>query len=226
MQADLLVSAVQQPTASATGEWIPLEFTNYLLSMLDDNGSDILLITTHNCIGIRFGPRKRPYIAHTAKTLSSRLLKEFNTIWQSEFAVTSTHPFRGLKTGHPDVYMGFLFIHSVVERWREGLLWSWAVAKEGGLNNEWGDEEKARAWKDLGGKPGENEIVVKVTPRRSSDPEIVDSALRQAGHTPSGHTKYTFGESLDFLKFLADVRLQHYGSEHRWVSFRVLQREV
>lgn len=177
MQADLLVSSVQNPKGIATGEWIALEFTNYNL-------------------GKRFGNRKRPYNAHTAKTFSTSLWKEFATIWQKELDITSTHPFRGMKDGgQPDIYMGFLFTHSIVERWREGLLWSWAVAKHGGLNDEWDDEAKARAWEDLGGKPGEKELVVKVTPRTSSDPDIVDWTLREAGHTPSGKTKYSFVSS-------------------------------
>ncbi|KIJ52435.1 hypothetical protein M422DRAFT_64923 [Sphaerobolus stellatus SS14] len=173
MQSDLLVKSVQYPRGAATGEWPPLEFTNY-------------------CISSRFGSRQRPYIAHTAKSLSLSLLKEFHQIWESEFGVTASHPFRGMWTGHRDIYAIFLFIHTLVERWREALLWSWAVGKHGGLDDEWDDERKRQAWIDLGGKPGENEIMVVMKPRSSTNEDIVEDTLLNAGQPPSGKTSYEF----------------------------------
>ncbi|KIJ40106.1 hypothetical protein M422DRAFT_256929 [Sphaerobolus stellatus SS14] len=80
-----------------------LEFTNYYL-------------------GKRFGYRERPHIRHIAKTMSLTLLQEFSVIWQQEIVVTTTYPFREMTSGHPDIYMLFLFVHSLVERWREALL--------------------------------------------------------------------------------------------------------
>jgi len=134
-------------------------------------------------------------MVHISKAMSLSLLKEFSTIWHKEIAATAAHPFRGMVTPHRDFYMLFAFIHAVVERWREALLWSWVVAKHGGLNGEWGTAEKIRAWRDLGGIFGDNILTLYMTPRSTGRKEVIKQVLEEAGHKVS-RTKYSFGKWL------------------------------
>jgi len=192
MQSDLFVQGIENPAGGDTGEWGPLQYTNYHISLCK-----VLrfIFMSHKKLftDSRFGFRQRPYVAHTAKALSLSLLKEFTTIWHKEVSITASHPFRGMTAGNPDLYTLFLYTHSIVERWREALLWSWAVGKHGGLEDEWTEDIKARAWQDLGGKPGESALEVFMKPRLSANPRVVDWTLREAGYIPSGKTTYEFG---------------------------------
>ena len=115
-------------------------------------------------------------------------------MWDAELAVTASHAFRGMTEGHRDIYSLFLFSHSVVERWREGLLWSWAVGKLGGIHDEWLPENSERGWRDIGGDTGESVVEVKMSSRNTVQEDIVSNNLRAAGHIISGKTKYAFGE--------------------------------
>ncbi|KAF8501253.1 hypothetical protein JB92DRAFT_2976612 [Gautieria morchelliformis] len=173
MQADLLVKNKNEPKTYREGEWGPLEYTNW-------------------CLSNRFGSRRRPYVTHTAKAVSLSLLKEFSLMWDAELTVTASHAFRGMMTGHSDMYSLFLFSHSIVERWREGLLWSWAVAKLGGMHDEWLPADSERAWHDVGGQPGASVVEVMKTSRRTVREDVVSDNLRAAGHVLSGKTRYAF----------------------------------
>lgn len=143
--------------------------------------------------GKRFGARRRPYTTHTAKSVSTGVMKELARVWHAELTVTASHPFRGMREGHSDVYVMFLFSHFLVERWREGLLWSWAVGKIGGLDDRWGPAERARAWGDVGGRSGARGVRVVTTARTTVDEEVVRGNLHAAGHAMSGKTGYAFG---------------------------------
>lgn len=145
-------------------------------------------------LGNRFGTRSRPYIAHTAKALSVPLMAEFQTMWQSQIDITATHPFRGMTSGNRDVYVNFMFTHTLVERWREALLWSWVVGKIGPLGGRWGVREREMAWQLLGGDKSRDDIVVKSTYRSSARPEEIKNNLEASGHSLSGKTEYLFGE--------------------------------
>ncbi|KAF8517672.1 hypothetical protein BU17DRAFT_49433 [Hysterangium stoloniferum] len=173
MQSDLLVRANRDPHVDSRGEWGPLEYTNW-------------------CLSNRFGFRPRPYIAHTAKALSIPLLKEFSSIWKDEISVTASHPFRGMTDGNRDIYAIFMFAHSLVERWREGLLWSWAVAKHGGMSDEWGPDERLRAWEDVGGIYLDNKVNVISKERATLNKSTIRNTLLMAGHKISGQTRYNF----------------------------------
>ncbi|KAG8686910.1 hypothetical protein FRC09_013844, partial [Ceratobasidium sp. 395] len=62
------------------------------------------------------------------------------------------------------------------ERWREGLLWSWIVARLGGANDEWDALTSERAWSELGGSrhtPGMT-LIVKTPERRSLDKDRLE----------------------------------------------------
>ena len=124
--------------------------------------------------------------------------------------------------GHRDIYSLFLFSHSVVERWREGLLWSWAVGKLGGMHDEWLPADLERAWRDLGGQPGESVIEVMMTSRNTVQGDIVNSNLQAAGHVMSGKTSYAFGKSDGKDEHLNLMAIRC--SEWRWLSVWLSQQ--
>ncbi|KAG8904339.1 hypothetical protein FRB99_001885 [Tulasnella sp. 403] len=168
MQSDLLVGGY----GTMHGEWVALQHSNQFLDG-------------------RFGVRKRPYLAHIAKTLSKSFLREIWAIWGEELATTSSHPFRSLTHIDPDSSTTFLVTHYVVERWREILLWSFFVASVGGDNDEWTAEHTTRAWSLLGGAPGEN--VTEVERGVRSTLENLKSTLFDAPDAPkNGSTELVY----------------------------------
>lgn len=104
-----------------------------------------------------------------------------------------------------DVHATFLLPHLIVERWREALIWSWVVGRIGGVNDEWGEVEKRRAWAEVtGGGVGaedvekEKEVRVRLGPRKTLEEERVESVLRQSGEGVSKRTQYEFGQFFPF----------------------------
>jgi 3-O-alpha-D-mannopyranosyl-alpha-D-mannopyranose xylosylphosphotransferase len=77
-------------------------------------------------------------VAHEASIMFSRQL-----------ALASTRGFRESKRGRADVHFAWLATHLHIERWREALLWSWAVARLGGEDGLWGDSAREELWDAL-----------------------------------------------------------------------------
>jgi 3-O-alpha-D-mannopyranosyl-alpha-D-mannopyranose xylosylphosphotransferase len=67
-----------------------------------------------------------------------------------ELSESATRPFRESRKGFADVEMAWLVTHLQIERWREALLWTWAVAKVGDLEGNWGPEARDELRKVLG----------------------------------------------------------------------------
>ncbi|KAG9119574.1 hypothetical protein FRC07_005346 [Ceratobasidium sp. 392] len=198
MQSDLLVSSLVDGAHPSSGEWHSLEFSNRLLSD-------------------RFGSRRRPYVIHEAKALKRSLIAEISLIWSSELAVTSSHPFRTDPLLR-DAHMGFIAAHFVVERWREGLLWSWIVARLGGANDEWDVLRSEKAWSELGGNryTPDMTLVVKTPERHSLHKGRLDevAAATLGKQSASRSTKYSF-TSQDGYPY---TFLGEYGSQY-WPRF-------
>ncbi|CAG8653703.1 2196_t:CDS:2, partial [Acaulospora colombiana] len=72
-----LVNPFHYPGGSPTGEWRPMEFTNWLISE-------------------RFGYRRRPYTMHQVKVLQGGLMREMWETWREQEAINRDHKFRGL----------------------------------------------------------------------------------------------------------------------------------
>ncbi|QRW00561.1 exopolysaccharide phosphotransferase [Ceratobasidium sp. AG-Ba] len=176
MQPDLLVSPLVDGARPSSGEWHSLEFSNRLLSD-------------------RFGSRHRPYVIHEAKAFRRSILTEISLIWAQELAATSSHPFR-TDPQLRDAHIGFVAAHFIVERWREGLLWSWVVARLGGANDEWDAITSERAWMELGGgRNGLSKRLVVELPKRDSlsEERLEEAAAQIPGQHPSTRsTKYSF----------------------------------
>ena len=127
-------------------------------------------------------------------------------MWADEFATTARHKFRGERG---DAYMMFGFVHFVVERHREALLWTYVVGKIGGERDEWGAEQRRRVWTELGG--GDDSVLegrtvkVSVTKRETLADERVTAVLDATGDALGG-TQYQFCECV--VSFLMGVTLE------------------
>jgi 3-O-alpha-D-mannopyranosyl-alpha-D-mannopyranose xylosylphosphotransferase len=64
-------------------------------------------------------------------------------MFQEALTISGSRRFREVKFGEGDVQMQWLLTALRVERWREALLWTWAVANLGGANGQWGDDSRA-----------------------------------------------------------------------------------
>jgi hypothetical protein len=94
--------------------------------------------------------------------------------------------------------MGFIAAHFVVERWREGLLWSWTVARLGGRNDEWDAVTSDRAWSELGGDRDTPDMTLLVgIPARDSlsNERLEEAGAAVPGPQSSRSTQYSFSES-------------------------------
>ncbi|KAH7340746.1 hypothetical protein B0J17DRAFT_749529 [Rhizoctonia solani] len=194
MQSDLLVSSLVDGARPSDGEWHSLEFSNRLLSD-------------------RFGLRKRPYVIHEAKALKRSLISEISLIWSAELAETSSHPFRTDPLLR-DAHMGFMATHFVVERWREGLLWSWVVARLGGKDDEWDSMTSMQAWRELGGDHTTPDMTLLAeTPSRDS---LSNERLGEAqAAVPGAHTRHSTSYSFTSqdgypYTFLGDHGMGHW----------------
>ncbi|KZT11751.1 uncharacterized protein LAESUDRAFT_641601 [Laetiporus sulphureus 93-53] len=173
-----------RPTQETPGEWRGMGESNYMLSE-------------------RFGERYRPYVMHEAKIVARPLLLEAQAIWRAAFARSAAHPFRETAgPGDPaDINTLFLHGHFLVERAREGMIWSWVVGRVGGVADEWGLGEARRAWEELGGVwegegPSAREVYVRSGYRETLEGGRVEETLRESGVDGLGKTMYVFS-SLD-----------------------------
>lgn len=98
--------------------------------------------------------------------------------------------------GDGHFHMFFSLSHYVIERWREGLLWSFIVGRIGGIDDSWGEREAAQAWAEIGGSPGEQTLEVQPKPRSSLDEDRVTETLKASGFNETRKTQYIFGELL------------------------------
>nr|GAT44275.1 predicted protein [Mycena chlorophos] len=118
--------------ADGGGEWRSLGWTAHLLNQ-------------------RFGGRGRAYVEHNPRPFSLPLLHETALAFGKAFADTPRSQFRGSHTtdGEYEVNTIFAATHYVIERHREALLWSWAVAKWGGEDGVLGPDLKDAMWLEL-----------------------------------------------------------------------------
>ncbi|GAA5941932.1 hypothetical protein JCM10213_004338 [Rhodosporidiobolus nylandii] len=91
------------------GEWRGLKYSAWILDR-------------------RFGKRKRPYLAHVAKSIPMPLFRELHAVFFGQLETqTSASRFRG--RGPAEVTPHFMLQHYVLEKHREALLWSYVVAR-------------------------------------------------------------------------------------------------
>ncbi|KAF7305892.1 hypothetical protein HMN09_00743400 [Mycena chlorophos] len=149
--------------ADGGGEWRSLGWTAHLLNQ-------------------RFGGRGRAYVEHNPRPFSLPLLHETALAFGKAFADTPRSQFRGSHTtdGEYEVNTIFAATHYVIERHREALLWSWAVAKWGGEDGVLGPDLKDAMWLELTDEDEDvDEFRRNMTERMSN--RDVELNLRAAG---------------------------------------------
>jgi hypothetical protein len=98
----------------------------------------------------RFGTRNRTYVVHTQKVVSKPLLLETVGMFAEELE-PSVRRFRA--TGH-DTNVWFLLYHTIMERHREAMLWSFfTLRSDSNLDGVLDEEEVSSMTEDLGIRP-------------------------------------------------------------------------
>jgi 3-O-alpha-D-mannopyranosyl-alpha-D-mannopyranose xylosylphosphotransferase len=146
----LVNSDIPPSLQSPPGEWGGLQHANVLLSG-------------------RFASRLRMYIHHLPKALRKSLVDEASILFSHKLADASTRGFRESKRGRADVEMTWLVSHFGIERWREALLWSFIVARVGGVDGVWSETSRTELNRVLGLNKGANtaEVVVEKSTRET-----------------------------------------------------------
>ncbi|KIY69262.1 hypothetical protein CYLTODRAFT_349864 [Cylindrobasidium torrendii FP15055 ss-10] len=177
------VGADPSGRADGNGEWRGLGWSAHLLNL-------------------RFGDRKRQYVAHNARSFSRPLLHEAGLAFPFQFSATPLSRFRGshlnVDKGEMEVHTVFLATHWILERRREALLWSYIVAKWGGEGGTLSVEKKDNMWQEMGGS--ESEDTIPLSNIRHTSTDDVDVELSRAGITSprvpdrkvASHTDYAF----------------------------------
>ncbi|ORX33950.1 hypothetical protein BD324DRAFT_643648 [Kockovaella imperatae] len=139
----------------------------------------------------RFTDQKRMYMAHMPKALTLSLTHEASVMFGVELSEAATRGFRQSQRGVADVEMSWLVSHLRIERWREGLLWTWVVARLGGQDGIWGKQAKAEMSELLGINSSEiDEVIIEKGPRETlADLEQIN---KNAGWDSTEFTKYYY----------------------------------
>jgi len=149
--------------AEGGGEWRSLGWSAHILNQ-------------------RFGTRGRAYIDHNARSFSLPLMHEAALAFGDYFALTPMSQFRGSHDVSNEFEVNTIFTatHFVMERHREALLWSWIVAKWGGVADGILDEElKDAMWLELGAEDEHDELRQNKKDRTSNDDVVLN--MRAAG---------------------------------------------
>jgi 3-O-alpha-D-mannopyranosyl-alpha-D-mannopyranose xylosylphosphotransferase len=174
---NLRVSPFNTPSnIGDSGEWGGLNHANSVLSQ-------------------RFPSRPRHYLHHVPKTLTKPIIYEAMHMFPDAINLAATRSFRESKEGEGDIEMGFLITHLRIERWREALLWIWAVGKMGTLegNEEgvWSHRARAELKNLLHFKAGESAVTVIKQERHTL--KDVESVFKSAqGWDAPKATSYSF----------------------------------
>ncbi|KAJ6498788.1 hypothetical protein C8R45DRAFT_1125525 [Mycena sanguinolenta] len=219
-----MVQADVSGDADGGGEWRSLGWSAHILNQ-------------------RFGTRGRAYVQHNARSFSLPLMHEAALAFGDYFALTPMSQFRGSHDVSEEFEVNTIFMatHYVIERHREALLWSWVVAKWGGVADGSLDPElKDAMWLELGAEDGRDESRQKKNVRTSNVDVLLN--MRAAGlQQPQSdkpkeraNTTYLF-VSLDGYTPNYEGRLEEYGLsrsecigqdwESAWSVFRRLAVE-
>ncbi|SPC66684.1 uncharacterized protein UHOD_02171 [Ustilago sp. UG-2017b] len=152
-------------------------------------------------LGQRFPMRTLPYITHHPRSLSLPLLKEAAQTFPEAFSNTTLARFRAQKEVPTSIQAFFLASWYIIERHREALLWSWIVAKWGGIGGKLSSKTKQAMWEELSGSRGLEDLKVTRPVRKSRDED--KEAFEAAGVPAPKNTEYSFssqdGHALSYL---------------------------
>ena len=96
------------------------------------------------------------------------MMDEASIMFAEELSIAATRGFRESNRGLADLEMAALASWLRIERWREALIWTWVVAKVGGVEGVWGDDARKELRELFGSalEEGKTAIVHK-GPRRT-----------------------------------------------------------
>ncbi|WVR04699.1 hypothetical protein IAU60_001710 [Kwoniella sp. DSM 27419] len=195
----LVTPSVEPYQINDSGEWGALQHANVILSR-------------------RFFKKKRMYMHHLPKTVSRALVDEASIMFADELSLAATRGFRESRRGAGDVEMAWLTTHLRVERWREALLWTWAVGKLGGVDGFWGPNAREELRQVLRLTEKENATgmaFVSRGPRKTLDD--LEEVQSQAGWDGPEASTYYFSS---FDGHLPDQPNQDGYAEHNMCTFK------
>ncbi|EJD36697.1 hypothetical protein AURDEDRAFT_117016 [Auricularia subglabra TFB-10046 SS5] len=138
----------------------------------------VALEKSSEIISRRFGYRSRPYPSHESKVVATPLFRELAALFPEALAESARARVRSV-TGSKvvNVHMMALYLHFVVERHREAVLWSWAVARLSQVVAAGREDWAEVAWKDIGGTAKSKLVDVKARRRATLDKNHTMSVL-------------------------------------------------
>ena len=178
---------------STPGEWGGLQHASQLISG-------------------RFPKHARGYLHHMPKALTVSLVHEASVMFEESLTAAATRGFRRSSRGLADIEMHWLVSYLRIERWREALLWSWAVARLGGLNGVW----DGNARREIGNmlnllSPPTDLVIVKRNERKTL--HDIERISQLGGWDKPKKTKYIFCMSSHLLA-QAKTNLSFHGRSH------------
>lgn len=172
-----------------TSMYVPAENTFYRYT--NPTGEEPGIKRAAWVLGQRFGLRPYYYITHHPRSLSLPLLLEAAQTFPDAFTNTALSRFRAQRDVPPQIQAVFLGSWYVVERHREALLWSWAVAKWGGKDGILTSTEKTLMWEELAGKPSPSSYGLKIGVPVRVPIERMDAFAKSDMDVPTS-TEYSF----------------------------------
>jgi hypothetical protein len=142
-------------------------------------------------LGKRFALRPYYYITHHPRTLWLPLLREAAQTFPEAFTNTPLSRFRAQDDVPASVQAVFLGSWYVVERHREALLWSWVVAKWGGMSGNLTKTLKDQMWDELsnGTSPSSSRLSIRVPVRA---PILNTDVFERTNISMPTSTEYSF----------------------------------
>ncbi|BEJ12056.1 hypothetical protein CspHIS471_0205160 [Cutaneotrichosporon sp. HIS471] len=143
-------------------------------------------------LSARFARRKREYLHHMPKAFTKTMAQESSIMFAQSMTLAGTRAFRQSKRGRADISAAFMTAHLQIERWREGLLWTYIVAKLGGQDGVLRANARDQLRKVLRlqkGKEGDGLMFEKI--KRSTLQDVEEMSYR-ARWEQALHTQYYF----------------------------------
>lgn len=140
----------------------------------------VALEWTSELISRRFGYRSRPYPSHESKVVSTPIFRELAGMFPEQLADSGRARVRS-QTGSKvtNVHMMALYLHFIVERHREAVLWSWAVGRMTQIAERGEEDWVEAAWREVGGAVKAGAVEVRSKSRKTLSREHARTRLGQ-----------------------------------------------
>ncbi|GMK54374.1 hypothetical protein CspeluHIS016_0109600 [Cutaneotrichosporon spelunceum] len=140
----------------------------------------------------RFAYKKREYTHHMPKAFTKTMVHESAVMFAQSMTVAGTRVFRQSKRGRADISAAFLGAHLQIERWREGLLWKYIVAKLGGQDGLLRANARDQLRKIFRLQKGNEDDTIVIEKIKRSTLRDVEELSDRAGWEQPLHTHYYF----------------------------------